>query len=127
MAGFFIRGRMGGMSTWTPLSFDELQELIAEGEAKMDSELLQVWEDVRIPPAKWQLSPWGNDGGGFWVVAIARALDGEQALYYNDLECGFNFSAFSTRGILSRYGVDQGDLRDSIYDIWSFREKYGVK
>jgi len=115
------------MDTWTPLSFEQLQELIAEGEAKMDSELLRVWEEVRITPAKWQLPPWGDDGGGFWVVAIADAAIGEYALYYNDIEGGFNFSAFSTTGTLNEYRCGQGDLRDSIYEVWSFRAKSNTK
>ena len=54
---------------------------------------MSLWIAIRIMPAKWELRPWGDDGGGFWVVAVF----GGNCIYYNDIEEGFNISSFTVR------------------------------
>lgn len=73
---------------WQPINLPDLQELL-ENELQACSPTQQeFFEAARLPPAKWQLSPWGDQGGGFWVVAV----HGDRALWYNDIEAGFNVS-----------------------------------
>ena len=96
--------------TWTPVSLNDLQTLIAEGEAQMDARLRQVWERERVTPVKWQLHPWGDDGGGFWVVAIIDNF----ALWYNDIEDGFNISAFTAEGTIDEYWCNQDELQHAV-------------
>ena len=100
--------------TWEPITLDELQQLIAAGEAKMDSSLRQIWEKVRIAPVKWQLHPWGDEGGGFWVVAIIDDF----ALWYNDIEDGFNISQFTVSGTIDDYWCNQDELQHAVYRVW---------
>ncbi len=81
---------------WTSLTREDLDELISRGLEPMDDAVQTAWTAIRIEPEKWQCSPWGDEGGGFWVVA---EKDG-QVVWYNDIEDGFNISRFATRGII---------------------------
>ncbi len=68
------------------------------------------WDLVKVKPSKWQLPPWGDEGDGFWVVALA----GNIAIYYNDIEHGYNVSSYTEHGSLSEYVCDQVSLIDII-------------
>ncbi len=68
----------------------------------------RLWDLVRLPPVKWQQEPWGNEGGGFWVVGII----GMQVIWYNDIEDGFNVSRYVREGRIEEYWCNQDDLRD---------------
>ena|SRR5687768_4991976 len=91
---------------WTPISPEELQAEIDTGAARMLPREGALWRFVRITPEKWQLSPWGDDGGGFWVVAVF----GETCIYYNDIEHGFNESQFAQHGVIADYLCNQDKL-----------------
>ena len=69
---------------------------------------LRLWHLIRTPPEKWALHPWGDLGGGFWVVAVF----GRSALWYNDIERGFNVSRFQTEGVIpsGEYWCNQDPL-----------------
>ena len=62
-----------------------------------------------IAPAKWESDPWGDRGGGFWVVAVHA----DRVLWYNDIEDGFNVSRFDVGGEIPRdeYRCNQDSLR----------------
>jgi hypothetical protein len=99
---------------WDPISLEELNELISTSVAQMERHAHQLWELMRVHPiVKWQLSPWGDEGGGFWVVAII----GQQAVWYNDIEDGFNVSHYSTFGLLDEYWCSDEELRHVIYRL----------
>lgn len=95
---------------WQPMSEDGLLWLIAAAEAVMRPEVLAFWERVRVRPAKWALPPWGDAGGGFWVVAVV----GEECVWYNDIEDGFNVSRFGAFGRIADYRCSQSELRHRI-------------
>jgi len=69
---------------WKPIELQELQQLIGDSERAMNVPERRLWEFVRVSPTKWQQHPWGDEGGGFWVVG----LFGNRALWYNDIELG---------------------------------------
>ena len=79
---------------WEPITEHELDELIATDLADCSEDLRAIYAQTAITPEKWRQSPWGDDGGGFWVVAVS----GAKVLWYNDIEEGFNVSRFVTRG-----------------------------
>jgi len=56
--------------TWTPISREDLEGLIQSGQGAMNEDLLRFWSLIKIEPVKWQETRYGNEGGGFWVVAI---------------------------------------------------------
>jgi hypothetical protein len=92
---------------------NELLEQIAAGEKAMDVALLPMWQAIRVEPAKWQLHPWGDMGGGFWVVAIF----GQYVLWFNDIEGGFNLSRYRAFGKIDEYCCNQDELHHSIYQV----------
>jgi len=65
-----------------------------------------LWNFIRVAPHKWKLSPWGDQGGGFCVVAIG----GETCIYYNDIEDGFNVSQYTRHGEIPNYFCNQDEL-----------------
>ena len=91
---------------WTPISLAELEEWISRGESKLEGEPLNFWNLIKIAPHKWQEKEYGNEGGGFWVVAIF----GNAVVFYNDIEEGFNISTYQTFGHISEYWCEQSEL-----------------
>ena len=92
--------------TWEPISEEKLWDEINESYERMDFHQRRLWERIRIEPEKWELHPWGDKGGGFWVVAIL----GRTVIYFNDIEDGFNRSTYSKYGKIRRYFCNQDYL-----------------
>lgn len=91
---------------WKTALFGEIDDMIVTAELQMNPSVKYFWDKICIVPQKWQLSPWGDMGGGFWVVAVI----GQWCLYYNDIEEGFNGSNFSEFGKIEQYSCGQLDL-----------------
>jgi hypothetical protein len=98
---------------WHPISKDELLALIADPEIAGNAKLRLFWELIRIAPEKWSLSPWGDEGGGFWVVAVL----GSECVYFNDIEEGFNLSPYEASGVIGEYYCDQAELRECLSSL----------
>jgi hypothetical protein len=98
---------------WTPVPLRELLKEIDASCDCMDTRLLHLWHTIRITPQKWQLHPWGDEGEGFWVVGVI----GGMAIWYNDIEEGFNRSHFTTWGRIDEYRCNQDELRHTLYHL----------
>ena len=94
------------MLDWKPITETALRARVAQGEARMSQAQQRLWEAVRIEPEKWQQHPYGDQGEGFWVVALV----GMTVIWYNDLEEGFNRSRYSTYGTIGDYWCNQDEL-----------------
>ncbi len=92
---------------WFPISESRLAQVLLDETPRHNPVAERLWDLIRIPPAKWQLHPWGDLGGGFWVVGIL----GRTAVWYNDIEDGFNTSSWTIPGLIDDYFCDQHDLR----------------
>ncbi len=95
--------------TWQPMSLADLHALLCHELAQCSDEERQFFARVSIEPAKWGLAPRGNEGGGFWAVAVHQ----DRVLWWNDLEDGFNVSRFDVLGQIPRgeYWCNQDELR----------------
>jgi hypothetical protein len=98
---------------WTPLGEAELMRLIADAVAIMEPRACSLWNLIRVRPVKWQLHPWGDTGGGFWVVGII----GQQVIWYNDIEDGFNISRYDAPGEIAEYWCNQDELNYTIHAL----------
>jgi hypothetical protein len=105
--------------TWSPISLDELSKLIYEGETKMNGDLRSFWEQIKIKPEKWQEQSYGQEGNGFWIVGII----GQQILWYNDIEEGFNTSSYSQFGGIGEYVCNQDTLDICVSNIFKVFRK----
>ena len=61
-------------------------------------------------PEKWREEPFGNQGHGFWVVALI----GNNVIWFNDIEDGFNRSTFTEYGKINEYWCNQDQLEWTI-------------
>jgi hypothetical protein len=91
---------------WQPITHTELQIEIKKTEHKLTQRLLSFWEVIKITPEKWKEDSNGVEGGGFWVVAIF----GKQVIWYNDIEDGFNISAYTNYGEIDEYKCNQDEI-----------------
>ncbi|WP_420589654.1 hypothetical protein [Bacterioplanoides sp.] len=92
---------------WTPISEINLLSLLDQAEQQMQPQIRQVWENVRLPqPELWQQHPWGDEGCGFWVVAVF----GRTCVYFNDITSGFCQSAFQDWGYIDNYSQETPKL-----------------
>jgi len=102
--------------TWAPISLESIYDHMNQTRAELRGPHQALFDIIRIEPCKWALHPWGDHGGGFWVVA----LFGTSVLWYNDIECGYNISTYSEFGRIVEYWCNQDDLATAV------RKAYGM-
>jgi len=100
---------------WEPIAKTALQARIAQGVARMTGAQRRLWHAIEIEPVRWEQHPYGDPGGGFWVVAII----GGTVVWYNDIEEGFNRSAYSRFGIIDEYFCNHDELELTIQYVAS--------
>lgn len=98
---------------WTPLTEVELWHKLIAAEGRMAPPVFRLWEAIKTPPEKWSEATYGAVGGGFWVVAII----GRRAIWYNDIEEGFNFSLYDVPGKLAEYFCNQDELEHVVQNV----------
>ena len=81
---------------WKAITRSELDGLVARDLAACSAEQREFFAKVAVEPTKWKQSPWGDEGGGFWAVAVME----NRVLWYNDIEDGFNVSRFEEEGVI---------------------------
>jgi hypothetical protein len=101
------------VNTWTPIPEAELLDRINQAWKVMTLPQRRLWERIKIDPVKWQQTPYGTEGGGFWVVAIY----GSTIIWFNDIEDGFNRSAWSTPGVIDDYRCNQDELQWTVQHV----------
>ncbi|HEY5748405.1 MAG TPA: hypothetical protein VIU12_20185 [Chryseolinea sp.] len=89
-----------------PISLDTIMNLVAEGETEMEQDTLTLWNAIKMTPEKWSQVSYPDKRIEFWVVGLI----GKTAIYYNDIEEGFNISGFKTYGHLDDWGYEQDEL-----------------
>jgi len=107
------------MTEWSPISLIELYDEIQKTETDLNGDLWNFWKLIKVEPAKWKEPNFGDEGGGFWIVAIC----GTKVIWYNDIEDGFNISDYETYGIINGYYCNQEELSSSVtrlYDLIRF-------
>lgn len=91
---------------WKPISEASLLDQISHDLERVAPPERHFWETISIEQHKWQCSPWGDLGQGFWVVAILGSL----VVWYNDIEGGFNCSRYQKFGSFNDYWCNQDGL-----------------
>lgn len=103
---------------WEPISEAELWDRIIDAEGRMSPHIFRLWEAIKITPEKWSETSYGVPGGGFWVVAII----GNRAIWFNDIEDGFNCSSYIVLGKLAEYWCNQDELERAVQNILTLIE-----
>ena len=95
---------------WSPIDKAELEALIAGQLAECDEDLKAIFEKYRVTPYKAKIIRYGSVEEVFIV-----ALKGGEAMYYEDVEEGFNFSPLTADGAIREHRFEQDDLRDALH------------
>jgi len=98
------------MEKWTPITLNELYDEIQKTENKLSGEFYNFWQLIKIDPIKWDEKDYGNEGNGFWVVAIC----GKKVIWYNDIEEGFNISNYKKIGEIDEYCCNQDEINIAV-------------
>ena len=99
---------------WEPIALEEINKKIAGSLPAMEPDVRTFWELVKVSPVKWSGGEYGAGGGGFWVVAVL----GDRAIWYNDIEEGFNVSHFDWPGVLKELNCNQSQLDWEVRWLW---------
>lgn len=99
--------------SWTPLSEEELWDMLNSAWQRMTPAQRRLWEAIRIDPEKWIQQPYGDMGGGFWAVGLL----GRQIVWFNDIEEGFNCSEYTTYGTIGTYWCNQDQLEKTVQHL----------
>lgn len=83
---------------------------------------LRMWKLIQITPEKSTQHLWGDEGEGFWGVALIRNC----CLYFNDIENGYNWSRFTVYGTIDEYWCNQDTIPQAILYIDCSAERSGA-
>lgn len=101
------------MKEWEAISEEAICDSINKSYERMSLEQRRIWGIIKIDPQKWSQEPYGNQGGGFWVVAII----GNTVIWFNDIEYGFNRSSFEKFGKIEEYYCNQDELEWQVQNV----------
>jgi hypothetical protein len=100
------------MDTWQPVTTVELAALIEAQLADCSLEQKQSFERIRVSP---RLAPIDRSGNVEHVFVVAQVRD--VALYYEDVEAGFNISPLGQDGEIASPGYEQWELRHALLHL----------
>jgi len=103
---------------WEPITKTALQARIAQSVDRMTDAQRRLWRAMEIDPGKWEQHPYGDQGGGFWAVGVL----GRTVIWYNDIEEGFNRSAYSKFGVIEEYFCNHDELELTVQYVASSLE-----
>jgi hypothetical protein len=101
---------------WLPINLQELLSDLEANEKRMDVKAAELWSKISIAPEKWEEVEMGEEGEGFYVVAIME----DWIIWYNDIEDGYNLSKFKEHGHIQGYQVEQYELVHIVNRIIAF-------
>jgi hypothetical protein len=98
---------------WTPISLDKLYDKIFSTEESLLGEMNNLWDIIKIEPAKWRKKGFNESDASFWVVAVY----GQNAIWYCDIDNEFNISPYKIFGELSEETFLGGDNLDNAIQV----------
>ncbi len=97
------------MTAWSPITPAELEILINHELETCTREQRQVFEDHRVLLRRAVLVRYERQEEAFIV-----AQRGDEVMYYEDLETGFNFSLLSEDGSIRESGCNESRLGNAV-------------
>jgi hypothetical protein len=91
---------------WLPATVDEVNDIVASDLKACDFEQLAVFSKFSVKPFVAPIMRYGKMES---VVVVAR--NGDQVIYYEDVEDGFNVSPLSPDGLVLEHWCNQDELR----------------
>ncbi|HQM21499.1 MAG TPA: hypothetical protein PLE36_12815 [Deltaproteobacteria bacterium] len=100
------------MSTWKPITREEMAALLLDELAKCDVAEQAKYEEVRVPLRQVQFDRAGTVDPVYVVAEREKYL-----LIYDDVECGFEWCRPDSDGVIRRYACSQSDLQARMYEL----------
>lgn len=97
------------MKSWSPISREELDALVAKELAGCEPEQLSAFSAYRTPVRAVAIDRFGSKESVFVV-----AQRGNVVVYYEDVEEGFNLSSLASDGSIATPGAEQWELKHAI-------------
>ena len=94
------------MDDWRPATVEDVDEIVAQDLAACDPEQLAVFNKYRVKAFAAPLERYGQLES---VVVVARK--GDEVIYYEDVEDGFQVSPISPEGQLLEHWCNDDELR----------------
>jgi hypothetical protein len=94
------------MDDWQAATVDEVNEIVAKDLKVCDAEQLAVFKKYRVETFSAPLLRYGKIES---VIIVAR--NGDQVIYWEDVEEGFNVSPIGTDGVVLEHWCNHDDLR----------------
>jgi len=98
------------MSTWRPATKDEVDRIVAAECAGLSPELRVLWERIRTRVRPAEIARYGKR-----EIVFVVAEEGNRAIYWEDIESGFNISTLDEQGRLLEHGCDQDGLAIALH------------
>ena len=98
---------------WKPATIEEVRQIVERDLASCSREQLSLFERYRIQP---YVAPIVRSGNLESVVVIAQR--GQEVIYWEDIEEGFEVSPLDSNGRILKIGCNQNDLRIAL-DAWA--------
>ncbi len=105
------------MAKWKPITEDELAELIRQQFTECEPDQRATFEQYRVALRRAPIMRYGKHEKVFVV-----AQRGNEVLYFEDVEDGFNFSPVDADGRILEHWCDQDELRHALWH-WMGRRK----
>jgi len=93
------------MDEWRPATIEQVNEIVTRDLTACDAEQRAVFNQYRVEPFSAPIVRYGQRES---VVVVAR--NGEQVIYYEDVEDGFNVSPISPDGRVLEPWCNQDEL-----------------
>ena len=93
------------MSKWEAIKETELEALIKEQLLACSEKQKEIYNNYKIPLKKYKIVRYGKKEEVYVV-----ALKNNEAMYYEDVEEGFNFSTINN-DILNEHHCEQNELK----------------
>jgi hypothetical protein len=94
------------VNTWQPITASELSELVSRQLTECEPGLRKVFEQYRVEPYR---APFASEGALESAFVVAKR--GNDVLYFEDVEEGFNTSPLSKDGRILEHWCNQDELK----------------
>ncbi len=103
------------MTTWKPTTLSELQAILSEDLSRCTPEQRRLWESCSVTPRLVPIVRYGSQEQVFVVAERQR-----EAIYWEDVEQGFNISPLGSNGDILEHWCNQDELAFAL-DRWLHR------
>ena len=93
------------ISEWKPASVEEVKRIVKKDLARFDAKQRAVFQQYKVEPYTASIVRYGNPET---VVIVAQR--GNEVIYWEDVEQGFNLSRITDKGLILEHWCNQDDL-----------------